>query len=485
MSSRVLLSCLTLSSLVALPASARVPYASAPKPNAIQAKYLTFENEAGGLACKPQGTLQSLLREPYKCYLDLDECGASLDAVSGKLDASYVDLFADLLVLVPGEKVEFAYACPGDDDPRFLEGMAITGLGYAKATQHLDKLLALATPEALKSFTGAANRGLLVKALVAMGPAYKEQTAPALVNLVKAEARTPGFKRVALQALGRFENDGAVDYCLSQLKGGTDKDTMLGCVRYLGEREAPGALDVLVRNFEGNKDEVARALGQLGDKGAIPTLEAWVNDQSPRMTIPGLVALINLGKQKEYMPALTSLVKGQIPLSKKDEEKKAAELAKAKDAKAKAKVTARYAERTSKVDASVAQSACMEATLVADPAAEAPLTAALKASAASKDTKEWKVRVYGLLALAQRGDKAAIAEVAKLLADPAEQVRTAALQGVGGLYSSPGATFSNRGRGVVSDASMVPALLKYIDNEPKKDLRASALHAVSSVRSFE
>ncbi len=459
--------------------------AGTPQPNEIQGKYLEFVESAGSYDCKPKGKLESLLRDPYKCYLDLDECGASVDSVAGKIDPEFVTLFADLLVLAPGQKLEFAYGCPGRDGPKFLEGMAIQGLGYAKAANHLDKLLALSTPERLASFSGAANRELLVNALVNVGSGHKDKTVPALVNLVKAEAKTLTFKKVALQALARHGSDGAVDYCLGLLKSGESKDLNEACMLYLGERKATAALPLLERNFEKSEELTARAMGLLGEKSAAATLKAYVDDKGARIAPSAVVALINLGQEKEYLAQLLLMIEGKTPLTKKEADKKKEELAKAKKPKDVERVKKKWADRESKVDDSIAQRAAMEATYVINPAVEKSLTQALRAAAKSRDEKAWKTGVYATLALAQRGDKAAIAESAKLLAHNKEDVRTAALNAIGGLYDAPTATFATRGRGVVADASLVPALLGFIDNEQKKPLRAKAVHAIAAIQSFE
>lgn len=460
-------------------------HAAPPAPNEVQAKYLDFVESAGGYDCKAKGKLGELQGEPYKCYLDLDECKASVDAVGGKLDPAFVTLFADLLVQEPGEKVAFKYSCPGRDGPKFLEGLGIQGLGYAKATDQLEKLLALGTPEKLKSFSGAAQRELLVNALVHMGAGQKDKTDPVLVNLVKAEAKTLSFKAVALQGLARHGNDGAADYCLEQLKGGESKDLHQACMLYLGERKVAAALPVLERAFEKNEEVAARAMGLLGDKGAVATLEKQVEERGSRLAQPAVVALINLGKEKEYLPKLLAMIEGKAPLTAKEEEKKKEELGKAKKPKDTERVKKKWDERESKVDQNIAQSAAMESTYVTNAAVEKKLADALKAATKSKEDKEWKVRVYATLALAQRGDKAAASEAAKLLSDNKEEVRLAVLNAAGGLYGSPGATFGSRGRGMIADASLVPALLTFIENEPKLPNRVKALHAIAAVKSAE
>ena len=70
-------------------ADANVAFNNAPKQTPAQAKHFTWVNEAGGLMCQPKGKLAQLVGDPYKCYINLDECGAAIDALKGKLDPGF------------------------------------------------------------------------------------------------------------------------------------------------------------------------------------------------------------------------------------------------------------------------------------------------------------------------------------------------------------------------------------------------------------
>jgi HEAT repeat protein len=73
----------------------------------------------------------------------------------------------------------------------------------------------------------------------------------------------------------------------------------------------------------------------------------------------------------------------------------------------------------------------------------------------------------------------------KLLDSPKEEVRDIALNAFGASYDAPEAFLGYVGhRGVVADAAAVPALAKYIENEPKEEGRKKALLALGAVRSF-
>src|SRR4051812_10365404 len=82
-------------------ASANVSFKDAPKQTPAQAKAFNWVNEAGGLFCQPKGKLAELVGDPYKCYIDLDECKASVDTLSGKIDPAMLELFADLATIDP------------------------------------------------------------------------------------------------------------------------------------------------------------------------------------------------------------------------------------------------------------------------------------------------------------------------------------------------------------------------------------------------
>ena len=425
----------------AAPAAARVPFSAAPPQNPIQAKYMDFVDEAGGLACKVKGKLAELQGAPNDCYLDLDECKPSREAVGGTLDPGLAELFADLLVIAPGDAFGFAYACPGGDDgPQYLEGLAMQGLGYAKADQYLDRLLTLASAETLTKFTGANNRDHLVHALLNMGPKHKDAVVPALANLVKADAKTLHFKEVALEGLARYESDAAVDYCLEQLKTGESKSLHPACVAYLGERRAKAAVPVLLGAYEKEREAVARALGLIGDAAAVAALEERVADQGARVTVPEVVALVNLGKGKVYMPCLLLLLEGKTPLSEKDEAKKKEDIAKAKKPAQKKKAQEKWAEKEGRVDDQLARAAAIEAAWLTGAADVKAATAVLQKQAKISDPKLWKMWVHANLALAMRGDKAAIGKVAKLIGDPKEDIRKEVIQAIGASYDMPGAT---------------------------------------------
>ncbi len=110
------------------------------------------------------------------------------------------------------------------------------------------------------------------------------------------------------------------------------------------------------------------------------------------------------------------------------------------------------------------------------------MTKALQAAAKAKDAKKWKGYVYATVALAQRGDKAAIKAVAEELESPTENIRKAIIDTIGGRYDVPHSNYMNRGLGVVADASLLAAVYNYYENEPKQEAKTKALKAAAHIR---
>jgi len=104
----------------------------------------------------------------------------------------------------------------------------------------------------------------------------------------------------------------------------------------------------------------------------------------------------------------------------------------------------------------------------------------LQKQAKISDAKMWKANVYATLALAARGDKAAIDKAAKLIGDPKKDIREAVVIAIQKGYDAPG----NMSPGVAQSALLKP-LLDFIDNEPNEGMLTRALHAAAAVRSFE
>ena len=179
-------------------------------------------------------------------------------------------------------------------------------------------------------------------------------------------------------------------------------------------------------------------------------------------------------------PRLLLLLEGKTPLSEKDEAKKKEDIAKAKKPAQKKKAQEKWAEKEGRVDDQLARAAAIEAAWLTGAADVKAATAVLQKQAKISDPKLWKMWVHANLALAMRGDKAAIGKVAKLIGDPKEDIRKEVIQAIGASYDMPGAT----ARGV-ADAAFLAPLLAAIDATPDKQLRQRALHAAAVVRSFD
>ena len=96
-------------------ANARIAFKDAPVPNNIQKDNFTFENNAGGLECKPKGAYAEIRNDPYKCYIELDDCKASYDALTGKLKPKHLSVLTNMVKLKKGSIKEFLGRCPGED----------------------------------------------------------------------------------------------------------------------------------------------------------------------------------------------------------------------------------------------------------------------------------------------------------------------------------------------------------------------------------
>jgi HEAT repeat protein len=337
-------------------------------------------------------------------------------------------------------------------------------------------LFALAAPDKLARM-GHIDRELIVESLINLGPAHKDQLIPTLTAVLEVEGSILAFKDLALMALARYGSDAGAPHCTKVLSAGVDKNLLDGCIRYLGQAKVASALPALTRILEQKRELVVRAMGQIGDPAAIPILEAHLAGNYEPTAV---VALINLGKE-EYLPKLELMIAGKRPLSAKDEARLKEELGKAKD---RGKVQARWDKDAERVYDELAQDAAMECTVLTSPAAQKRVHVALTAMAQVRDPKRWKMGRYATIALAQHGDAAAIAEVGKMLSDPDEHVRNAALAAMGGAYTSPTLSFELRGLGVIADPSLLPVLFAYVDAEPRKEKRTEAFHAIAAIRSF-
>lgn len=456
--------------------------------NPIQQKYVSRE---GGTSrnCEPTGVLKEIIEGKYKCYAakGADHCPASIDAAKGTLEPKYLELYGDLLKTDKNIKRNqinhngFLYAS-GCEDMRgadFAHFLAIGGVGYAKATAHLDALLALGAPDQLSEM-GADPRSEVIASLGRFGEPQKDKILPILKNAIAAKGSILGFKKNALKLMARFNSDDGVSYCLDVFKAGNDKDVTKVCAWYLAERKNADVAPLLVRRYDEEKLSFGRALGLLGAKEAVDVLKADYEKQAgSAVALPATVALLNIGdKSYDYAADLVLMLQGKRPLSLKDREKKAKELAdKKKGAEEK------WKQREEEVQEDIARAAAIESTYVTDAASAKKINDALKAT--SKKTDWVKASALATSALAQRGEKTAIADLVKLLGSPKKEAREIALNAFGSRYDQPEAFLEYVGRkGVVADATVPPALFKFIESEPDEATRVNALLAVGSVRSF-
>jgi 23S rRNA pseudoU1915 N3-methylase RlmH len=476
-----MVSCLLATLGFAASAEARIPFASAPEPNAKQKKYLTFKNEAGGLACEAKGELKKLLKQ-QRCYLSLDKCDASADAVAGKASAARIQLYADL---IEHDGSKFVNHCPGEQN--FWEVLGIYGLGYAQSTKHAPLIAKLVTkarlPKAGANVTEAAAFSLWY-----LG--NKKVGAPVMANIVGYKgmwAKGARYKQPALQALGRWGDKSGMGWCLKYMKEGKSGELKKSCVVYSGAVRDKRAAPIILRNLDDFGEVGIRALGLIGDKSAVGPLEELVAEGNMwgKTAVP-LVALLNLGK-KDHWDTFATMLEGKRPLTTKEKAKFDKAKAKAEGKKPKkrdkaiAKYEAKLKKRLDKYEEKVHHAALMEAILLKAPGKRDAL---LRKAAATKATKKaYKAHVYGNVALAQLGDKKGSAALAKLLGSAQEKQREAVVSALGGSERAY-LTWLNRGRAGVADQALVAALLKYRGNESKDTRRQRAIRAAATTRAF-
>lgn len=466
---------LFLSALALSGAAIAAPAAS----NPVQQKYFTREG-VDGIVCKPTGVLQELVSTKYKCYGPggPDKCVASLDAAKGTLDAKYIELFGDLLKT---DATGFLYAsgCKDFGGADFIHTVAVGGIGYAKAAGKLDALIALGSPASLGTM-GGQPRSELIASLGRFGDAQKAKIIPVLKNALATKGSMLDFKKNSLKLLARFGSDDGVAYCLDVLKQGNDKDVTKVCAWYLAERKHAAAAPLLVKGYEDNKTVFGRALGLLGSKDGVEALKAdYEKNAGSATALTSTVALLNIGdKSYDYAADLVQLLQGKRPLSLKDRAKKADEIKAAKKNAAE-----KWQKREDETQEDVARAAAIESTYATDAGAAKKIDEALRAT--MKKTDWAKASAFAASALAQRGDKTAIAELVKMLSSSKKETREIVINAFGARYDIPEAFLEYVGRkGVVSDATVPPALFKFIESESNEATRVQALIAAGAARSF-
>ena len=91
--------------------------------------------------------MEALLREPNKCYMDLDECAPGLAALDGTLDPKIKAILHDSVRTDDDPKSpRFLAECPGDG-PKFLFLLGFKGVAYANMKEALPDLHKLVTKE--------------------------------------------------------------------------------------------------------------------------------------------------------------------------------------------------------------------------------------------------------------------------------------------------------------------------------------------------
>jgi HEAT repeat protein len=442
---------------------ANVAFKDAPKQTPAQAKAFNWVNQAGGLYCEPKGKLAALVGDPYKCYIKLEECGAAVATLSGKLDPSFLELFADMAAIDPkSPKAKFVNTCPGDNGPQFVELLAIRGLGYSRDVKYAPLLAAIVAGQRAEQI-GPGLRIAVTEAFAYMG----DQTAAVAPyrNLLTVHSLDPEYKDTILQMLGNWHNDAGVEFCTSALTSDEEKRSLDACTFYLGRRNAAATVPTLVRSLEKHEIVSLHALGQMnGNKDALDAIHTFLDSKATapyRTRLPAVVAAINLG-DKQMLAELESYLAGKKPPNPKSK--------------------AKPPKTPPPIDQEMIGVAAMESLLLTDKTAIAAANKAITAAAANPDAKDWKGYVYATIALAQRGGDATA--LAKLLGNPKEDIRNAVVDAIGGRAMHPGEYWPNTGFGFVADAGVATALEQYVAAETNKEARVRAVNALGMTRSM-
>ena len=446
---------------------ANITYSARPKQTPAQAKNFDWVDQAGGLRCEPKGKLKELVSEPNKCYINLDECQASYDTLTGKVDPGIAEVFVDMATTNPGGD-KFINTCPGENGPEFVELLAIRGLGYLRDTKNAPLLSAIvAGPRAEKS--GRGLRTAVTEAFAYMGS--HEAAEPSYKNLLTVKTQDPEYKDTILQMLGRWNSDSGVAFCTDALTNNDEKKNLDACVFYLGQRKAVATIPQLQRIFEKHSLGVLESYALMGDKSVLPDIQSYLDakDGQPAHTrLPALVAAINLGDSSR-LAELQTWLSGQRPQSKKDIERAA-------KSKSKSKSKAPTAAET--FDPEFVEMAAMESELLTDAKAIAAVKKTLQAQAAKKDDKKWKGYVYATIALAHMGDAKAIAAVAEFINGSKEDIRDAAISATGSRDIGFGENWHYAGKAYIADKAIAAALAKYIPLESDKQRKVKATNAL-------
>ena len=397
---------------------------------------------------------------PYKCYLNLDECKASVDTLSGTIDAGFLELFANQAAIDPEQREGSLHQHPLlRDSPQFVEMLAIRGLGYSRDAKYAPLLTQIVEgPRAEKA--GRGLRDAVTEALAYMGD--KAAAENAYKNLLTVKTQDPEYKRVILAMLGRWKSDAGVEFCTGALTSDADKKVHESCIFYLGQRQAKAAIPLLQRIFEKYVPTTMHAYGQMGDNSLLKDVQAYLDekDGAPyRLRLPAVVAAINLGDAKA-LAELQTWMSGKRPMSKKN------------------------SKPDTSFNAEFVQAAAMESLLLTDAKAITAVKKTLAAAAANKDDKKWKAYAYATIALAQLGDAKGIAGLAELINNPKEEIRTAIINAIGGREMHPGEYWMLTGYGFVADKDVAAAIEKYLAVESKKENRVRAVNALGTTRSM-
>jgi HEAT repeat protein len=136
------------------------------------------------------------------------------------------------------------------------------------------------------------------KAMYYLGEDKKKDAVPVLIKLVNNE-QPKTVRLSAMKALGKIYTRGIADALLGLLVKGEDK-IQIAAVDALGKIKNKRATKPLISilSYKDSQLSVIRALGNIGDKSAVPALEKMVNDPDKFVSHNATLALKNIGESK-------------------------------------------------------------------------------------------------------------------------------------------------------------------------------------------
>lgn len=462
--------------------------------NSLQKKYYKRGPKAQGGQCRELGLFAKLRRAPYNCYMDMRECQASIDTITKKIDGKFVNLYADLIKLKPGKKLEFQMRspCPFDDYYDFV--MGLQGLGYAQSKKHIPLVSAVAKRA---DDASSINRMIIVDTLWRLGA---KSEIPTMTKMLDLNGNS-SFKQQIIRYLTEWKSDAAVSFCKQKIRNAKDKDLKESCMLYLGHRKTPGVTKDILSNINKSPVAVAWSLALLGDSSAKEKLSKHLKKNknwNPKKKIPFLVALVNLGKN-DHMTDLKTFMSGKKALNEKEkarfekriarEDKMIARAKKRSGKSAEKQIEAatkrknKILEKMNKVDPNVIKVATASFPFIKNSSALSAAKNSFKEAMENTDSRKWESYIYPAISLAQSGDSDAINFLKEQLNDSKDNIKEVIIKAAGNL-SYRVSNIHTQGTGIIKDKLLVSDIVSYIGNQSNKKKKGMAIKAIMNIKSI-